>query len=72
MKNFEKAKAEGWKILTKHPKVDLHASEIRALMDQYDGRTLFEAITDLWLIGLAYGYRMGKADSRKIDSKEGE
>ena len=67
MKNFEKAKENGWKVLQKHPRIDLHASELRALMQNYNGCNVLEVIRDLWLIGLDAGYRAGLADGSKAD-----
>lgn len=71
MRNFEKAKQEGWKVLEKHPRMDLHASELRALIAKYSDQDLTEsiynAITDLWLAGLATGYKAGLRDAQKND-----
>ena len=67
MKNFERAKENGWKVLAKHPRMDLHASELRALREKYVGHDILEAITDLWLIGLAAGYKAGLADGSKTN-----
>ena len=72
MKNFEKAKKEGREVLTKHPRIDLHASEIKTLMSQYEGRSLYDVITDMFLVGLSSGYKVGKADQQKIAVKEGK
>lgn len=74
MRNFERAKQEGWKVLAKHPQMDLHASELRALITKYSGQDptecIYNAVTDLWLVGLAAGYRMGKADAQnRAESK---
>lgn len=67
MRNFEKAKQEGWKVLEKHPRMDLHASELRELIAKYSGqdltKSIYSAITDMWLAGVAAGYKIGKADA---------
>lgn len=68
MKNFEKAKEDGRKVLQRHARMDLHATELRALMESYNGRNVLEIITDMWLIGLAAGYRAGLADGRDQDN----
>lgn len=67
MRNFEKAKEEGWKVLERHPRADLHASELRALMEQYEGQNVYTVITDMWLAGLSVGYKFGQADAAAKD-----
>ena len=67
MKNFEKAKANGRKVLQMHPRMDIHASELRALMEHYKGHNVLDIITDMWLVGLDAGYRAGLADGSKAD-----
>jgi len=71
MRNFERAKEEGGKIIAMHPQMDLHASELRALVAKYSGKDISEkiyyAVTDMWYAGLAAGYKMGKADALRKD-----
>lgn len=71
MRNFERATEEGRKVIAQHPKMDLHASELRDLIVKYVAgdinRNIYYAVTDMWLAGLAAGYKMGKADARAKD-----
>lgn len=67
MRNFEKAKENGRKVLEKHPRIDLHASELVALMENYNGHNVLDVITDLWLVGLAAGYKAGLSDGSNAE-----
>ena len=76
MRNFEKAKKEGFKILERHPQMDLRASELRALIAKYSDQDpsegIYHAVTDLWLAGLSAGYRMGKKDASTKSQTSGK
>ena len=70
MKNYENEIKKGWKVLEKHPRMSLHASDLKALMEHYNGHNVLDVITDMWLIGLAAGYRAGLSDAKKSNADQ--
>ena len=61
MRNVEKTIDEGRKLTRDNPRMTLAMGEMQALFERnYDGKDLFNFMSDSFFFGVAVGYRIAK------------